>query len=64
MIDFEHDELAEAALSKKRSGDKLMTAVGFALATAAAFFPWYVFFNQESFGIAPMAGIFRYSRPI
>ncbi|MDF1608852.1 flagellar protein [Hoeflea sp. YIM 152468] len=35
-------------------GDRLLAVAGFALATAAAFFPWYVFFNQESFGIAPM----------
>jgi hypothetical protein len=56
MIDFEEDEMAEAAPAEKRSGDRVITAVGFLLATAAAFFPWYVFFNQESFGIAPMAG--------
>ncbi|MGJ8572210.1 MAG: flagellar protein [Hoeflea sp.] len=40
--------------SPRRSGDRLVAVVGFMLATAAAFFPWYVFFNQESFGIAPM----------
>jgi hypothetical protein len=56
MIDSEHDELPESIPVKKRSGDKLLTVFGFALATGAAFFPWYVFFNQESFGIAPMAG--------
>lgn len=37
-----------------RTGDRLFALTGFLLATAAAFFPWYVFFNQESFGIAPM----------
>ncbi|MEM5471532.1 flagellar protein [Hoeflea sp. AS60] len=38
----------------KRTGDRVLAITGFMLATAAAFFPWYVFFNQESFGIAPM----------
>jgi len=38
----------------KRTGDRVLAVTGFVLATAAAFFPWYVFFNQESFGIAPM----------
>lgn len=40
--------------SRWRTGDRLVAVAGFMLATAAAFFPWYVFFNQESFGIAPM----------
>lgn len=40
--------------SPRRNGDRLVAVAGFMLATAAAFFPWYVFFNQESFGIAPM----------
>lgn len=39
---------------RKRAGDRVLAVTGFALASAAAFFPWYVFFNQESFGIAPM----------
>jgi len=38
----------------RRTGDRVLAISGFVLATAAAFFPWYVFFNQESFGIAPM----------
>ena len=38
----------------RRNGDRILAVTGFMLATAAAFFPWYVFFNQESFGIAPM----------
>ena len=38
-----------------RTGDRVVAISGFLLATAAAFFPWYVFFNQESFGIAPMS---------
>ena len=40
--------------AKRRNGDRILAVTGFVLATAAAFFPWYVFFNQESFGIAPM----------
>jgi hypothetical protein len=40
--------------SSRGNGDRLVAVAGFLLATAAAFFPWYVFFNQESFGIAPM----------
>lgn len=40
--------------ARKRAGDRALAVAGFTLATAAAFFPWYVFFNQESFGIAPM----------
>jgi hypothetical protein len=42
------------ASKPRRSGDRVVAVAGFLLATAAAFFPWYVFFNQESFGIAPM----------
>ena len=48
------DETPGPVARSKRSGDRVFTVVGFTLATAAAFFPWYVFFNQESFGIAPM----------
>jgi hypothetical protein len=40
--------------ASRRTGDRVLAVTGFMLATAAAFFPWYVFFNQESFGIAPM----------
>ena len=52
-VDLE-DEVTGPAPARKVSGDRLFTVLGFMLATAAAFFPWYVFFNQESFGIAPM----------
>jgi len=38
----------------KSKGDRLFMFSGFALAAAAALFPWYVFFNQESFGVNPM----------
>ena len=53
IIDQE-DETPGFIPARKRVGDRLFTATGLMLATAAAFFPWYVFFNQESFGIAPM----------
>lgn len=36
------------------SADGALVAAGFGLAAFAAFFPWYVFFNQEKFGIAPV----------
>lgn len=48
------DETPQRKPARKRTGDRALSIVGFLLATAAAFFPWYVFFNQESFGIAPM----------
>ncbi|WP_417411134.1 flagellar protein [Hoeflea sp.] len=57
--EIEAVESEEEALVRKASprgnGDRLVAVAGFLLATAAAFFPWYVFFNQESFGIAPMS---------
>ena len=31
--------------------DRILGATGVALACAAAFFPWYVFFNEEKFGV-------------
>ena len=48
------DQAPVPASKTRRSGDRIVAVTGFVLATAAAFFPWYVFFNQESFGIAPM----------
>lgn len=53
MLDLD-DEMPGPVAKPKRSGDRVFVAAGFILATAAAFFPWYVFFHQESFGIAPM----------
>jgi len=53
--DVEGDVEDDAPASvRKPTGDRMFAVAGFMLATAAAFFPWYVFFNQESFGIAPM----------
>jgi len=54
MIDLDDEEAPGLVAKPKRSGDRVIVLAGFVLATAAAFFPWYVFFNQESFGIAPM----------
>jgi len=53
IIENEEDAPARAIVPR-RTGDRVIAVTGFMLATAAAFFPWYVFFNQESFGIAPM----------
>lgn len=32
-------------------GDMMIAGAGFALAIGCALFPWYVFFNQEKFGV-------------
>lgn len=48
--DFEEQPHPVKVVNK---GDRLLTLAGFALAATAAFFPWYVFFNQDSFGIQP-----------
>ncbi len=53
-VDSQEEDAPVRKASPRRSGDRLVAVAGFMLATAAAFFPWYVFFNQESFGIAPM----------
>jgi hypothetical protein len=39
---------------RRKGGDRALVLSGFALAAIAAIFPWYVFFNQESFGVNPM----------
>ncbi|PWV99815.1 hypothetical protein DFR52_10312 [Hoeflea marina] len=51
----EPDDLEEDLHPARRGnrGDRLLTIAGFALAATAAFFPWYVFLNQDSFGIRP-----------
>jgi hypothetical protein len=38
---------------KPRAGDRLLTVAGLMLATGAAVFPWYVFLNEDKFGIRP-----------
>ncbi len=36
---------------RERSSDIFVATMGIALGLVCAFFPWYVFFNQEKFGI-------------
>lgn len=48
--DFEYQPRPAKFMNK---GDRWLTLAGFALAATAAFFPWYVFLNQDSFGIQP-----------
>ena len=36
---------------RERSSDVIVAGLGIALGLVCAFFPWYVFFNQEKFGI-------------
>ena len=52
MADFEDERIA--ALKERNKGvllDRALTFLGLALAGASAFFPWYVFFNEDKFGI-------------
>jgi len=57
MNDFDADEpvapLNPKARPKRqaRRTDKILALTGIGLAAAAAAFPWYVFFNEEKFGI-------------
>lgn len=54
MTDFDADEPVPP-LSPKRKGlftaDRLIGWSGVLIALVAAFFPWYVFFNEDKFGI-------------
>jgi hypothetical protein len=45
---------SQAARDGTRSSDLVIAALGIALGLTCAFFPWYIFFNQEKFGIRPM----------
>lgn len=38
---------------QRSRGDRMFVLAGFSLAAAAAFFPWYVFLNEASFGDQP-----------
>lgn len=57
MNDFDADEpvapLHAPAKPRRQSrrSDRILAAAGIGLAAAAAAFPWYVFFNEEKFGI-------------
>ena len=48
-------EAARLVRARRGHGDRWIILSGFAIAGAAAMFPWYVFFNQEKFGIEPMS---------
>jgi hypothetical protein len=45
---------SQAAREGTRASDLVIAALGIALGLTCAFFPWYIFFNQEKFGIRPM----------
>ncbi|SMC85035.1 flagellar protein [Rhizobium sp. RU36D] len=55
MTDYDADEpVSPMKLGNKNSSiltDRLLAGTGVALACAAGLFPWYVFFNEEKFGI-------------
>ncbi len=55
MTDYDADEpVKPMKINNKSSGiltDRLLAGTGVALACAAGLFPWYVFFNEEKFGI-------------
>lgn len=54
MIQGDTPHLAELPNSKqgvRRRNDRLLTGSGILLAAVSAIFPWYVFFNQDKFGI-------------
>jgi hypothetical protein len=58
---FEDDDERIAPLKsrEKRKSmmfDRLLTVAGLSLAGAAAFFPWYVFFNEDKFSINVVEG--------
>ena len=44
-------ELLRKKRNVLRRGDRMLTASGILLAAVSALFPWYVFLNQEKFGI-------------
>lgn len=44
-------ELLKRKRSVLRRSDRMLTASGILLAAVSALFPWYVFLNQEKFGI-------------
>lgn len=53
-MESEDQEVVQPIRRKRKSvlsGDRFLAASGIALATASALFPWYVFFNEDKFGI-------------
>lgn len=60
MTDLEADEPVSPRRPRQPSppktystGDRLLIGTGVTMAFAAAMFPWYVFFNEDKFGIRP-----------
>ena len=55
MTDFDADEPVQPVKNERRAGfltsDRFLAMSGVLLAATAAFFPWYVFFNEDKFGI-------------
>lgn len=55
MTEFDDEPEESAQKVQERAAipmiDRLLAGTGIALACAAAVFPWYVFFNEEKFGI-------------
>lgn len=53
MTDFDADEPVPAPVQKKKTrrfaSDRVLSLLGVSMAVSAAFFPWYVFFNEEKF---------------
>ncbi|HTV71657.1 MAG TPA: hypothetical protein VMF90_24255 [Rhizobiaceae bacterium] len=43
-----------AATESRRSGNLTIAALGITLGLICALFPWYIFFNQDKFGIRPL----------
>lgn len=54
-MDYEDDDLPVPPIAQPRGksiwADRLLISAGITMAAAAAFFPWYVFFNEDKFGI-------------
>lgn len=67
MTDFDADEPVEPIKKERRSGvlssDRFLGWSGAALALTAAFFPWYVFFNEDKFGIDVVSSILSRDLP-
>lgn len=53
-MSHDHEEEIKPSRSRRKassSGDRMLIAAGITLAAASALFPWYVFFNEDKFGI-------------
>jgi len=67
MTDFDADEPVEPARKPRSShflsSDRFIGWSGAALALTAAFFPWYVFFNEDKFGLDIVSSILSRDMP-